>query len=157
MSRNGIPTDYDGIRFRSRLEARWAAFFNAIGWKWTYEPFDCDGWIPDFLLHTKPLPTLVEIKPDVAIEQLHRHVAKLERALGEDARYEVLLLGCTPFPFGDTNMNDHKAVGLLGAETQDEDGRMVRAYETAEWITCAECEGDLLRPVLRLALPPLRQ
>lgn len=26
-----IETEYDGHRFRSRLEARWAVFFNAIG------------------------------------------------------------------------------------------------------------------------------
>ena len=145
MSRNGIPTAYDGINFRSRLEARWAAFFDAIGWKWTYEPFDCDGWIPDFLLHTRPLPTLVEIKPDVAVEEMHRHVPKIERALGidADAHYEVLILGCTPFPFGKGNINDNKPAGLLGTEAQDEDGRLVRSYWTAEWITCSECEGEI--------------
>lgn len=26
-----IETEYDGHKFRSRLEARWAVFFNAIG------------------------------------------------------------------------------------------------------------------------------
>jgi len=26
-----IETEYDGHRFRSRLEARWAVFFNAVG------------------------------------------------------------------------------------------------------------------------------
>ena len=30
-----IDTQYDGQRFRSRLEARWAVFFNAVGL--TYE------------------------------------------------------------------------------------------------------------------------
>ena len=30
-----IETEYDGHRFRSRLEARWAVFFNAVGL--TYE------------------------------------------------------------------------------------------------------------------------
>lgn len=60
-----IPTGYGGCRFRSRLEARWAAFFDLCGWRWTYEPFDLDGWIPDFALHsvTGKIAALVEIKP----------------------------------------------------------------------------------------------
>jgi hypothetical protein len=32
-----IETVYDGYRFRSRLEARWAVFFNAMGIKYKYE------------------------------------------------------------------------------------------------------------------------
>src|SRR5262245_46962536 len=33
-----IETRYKGYRFRSRLEARWAVFFDAQGIKWEYEP-----------------------------------------------------------------------------------------------------------------------
>lgn len=43
-----IPTRYRNTEFRSRLEARWAAFFDLAGWKWKYEPIDLNGWIPDF-------------------------------------------------------------------------------------------------------------
>jgi hypothetical protein len=51
-----IETHYKGYRFRSRLEARWAVFFDACGVKWEYEP---EGYVlpngqyylPDFLLH----------------------------------------------------------------------------------------------------------
>ena len=51
-----VETEYRGYRFRSRLEARWAAFFDACGVKWEYEP---DGfelpegqlYLPEFLLH----------------------------------------------------------------------------------------------------------
>ena len=51
-----IETEYKGYKFRSRLEARWAVFFDACGVKWEYEPegFDLgDGlyYLPDFLLH----------------------------------------------------------------------------------------------------------
>lgn len=51
-----IQTEYKGYRFRSRLEARWAVFFDACGVKWEYEPegYDLgDGllYLPDFLLH----------------------------------------------------------------------------------------------------------
>lgn len=60
------PTRYAGIEFRSRLEATWAAFFDLAGWKWKYEPFDIEGWSPDFeISHPKhmPSPILVEVKP----------------------------------------------------------------------------------------------
>lgn len=51
-----IETEYKGYRFRSRLEARWAVFFDACGVKWEYEPEGYDlgngiYYLPDFLLH----------------------------------------------------------------------------------------------------------
>lgn len=50
-----IETQYKGYRFRSRLEARWAVFFDALGIEWEYEPEGYDlgeaGWyLPDFWL-----------------------------------------------------------------------------------------------------------
>jgi len=56
-----IETNYMGCRFRSRLEARWAVFFDALGWSWEYEK---EGytigyeeeksilWLPDFEIIT---------------------------------------------------------------------------------------------------------
>lgn len=51
-----IETEYKGYRFRSRLEARWAVFFDACKVRWEYEPegYDLGGgmyYLPDFLLH----------------------------------------------------------------------------------------------------------
>ena len=51
-----IQTEYKGYRFRSRLEARWAVFFDACGVDWEYEPEGYDlgdgiNYLPDFLLH----------------------------------------------------------------------------------------------------------
>lgn len=53
-----IETQYDGCRFRSRLEARWAVFFNEVGLKWHYEPQGYEvptaagriRYLPDFWL-----------------------------------------------------------------------------------------------------------
>lgn len=50
-----IETVYNGYRFRSRLEARWAVFFDVLGIEYEYEPegFDLgDGvyYLPDFYL-----------------------------------------------------------------------------------------------------------
>lgn len=62
-----IETTYKGVRFRSRLEARWAVFFDAMRWAWEYEPEGyTDGRIhyaPDFWIPT--LDQFWEVKPSV--------------------------------------------------------------------------------------------
>lgn len=50
-----IETHYNGYLFRSRLEARWAVFFDALCIKYEYEPeglvlSDGTGYLPDFYL-----------------------------------------------------------------------------------------------------------
>ena len=49
-----IETYYKGYRFRSRLEARWAVFFDALGVRYEYEPegyyTQYGGYLPDFFL-----------------------------------------------------------------------------------------------------------
>ncbi len=62
-----IETRYNGYRFRSRLEARWAVFFDTLGVPYEYEKegFDLEeaGWyLPDFWLPS--LRWWVEIKGD---------------------------------------------------------------------------------------------
>ncbi len=63
-----IPTEYKGYRMRSRLEARWAVFFDALELDWEYE---AEGlllpngvkYLPDFLLHIPDSISLfVEVK-----------------------------------------------------------------------------------------------
>ncbi|MET0416087.1 MAG: hypothetical protein ABW022_08710, partial [Actinoplanes sp.] len=52
---SAIETRYAGCRFRSRLEARWAVFFDRLGVPWEYEPegyaLECGPYLPDFLLY----------------------------------------------------------------------------------------------------------
>lgn len=60
-----IETIYKGYRFRSRLEARWAVFFDAMGIAWQYEPqgYVLPGdvcYLPDFLL--TDCATWIEVK-----------------------------------------------------------------------------------------------
>ena len=58
------PTRYKGVNFRSRLEARWAAFFDVREWRWEYEPaVEFFNWIPDFVISFPECPLFVEIKP----------------------------------------------------------------------------------------------
>ena len=65
-----IETVYKGYRFRCRLEARWAVFFDAIGLPFEYEPegFTLDDgtkYLPDFWLPS--LKMWVEIKSAIDI------------------------------------------------------------------------------------------
>ena len=67
-----IETRYKGYRFRSRLEARWAVFFDALGLDWEYEAegyelSDGTRYLPDFkMTDTDQLWSFVEIKPLVS-------------------------------------------------------------------------------------------
>jgi hypothetical protein len=83
-----IPTLYQGIQMRSRLEAKWASVFDQLGWKWEYEPIDLDGWIPDFVIQTKSIPLLVEIKP---VFEFPHAVAKKVSKYCESGEYNVLI------------------------------------------------------------------
>lgn len=60
-----IPTVYRGIRFRSRLEARWALFLDEIGLSYHYEleGFESSNtrYLPDFFIPA--WNTWIEIKP----------------------------------------------------------------------------------------------
>ena len=63
-----IETTYRGCRFRSRLEARWAVFFQTLGLKWEYEPegfqlTSGDWYLPDFRVGLVNGPTWFEVKP----------------------------------------------------------------------------------------------
>jgi len=39
---------YDGLIFKTHLEARWAAFFDLAGWAWRSNPAPVGDWLPDF-------------------------------------------------------------------------------------------------------------
>jgi len=72
-----IPTTYSGIEFRSRLEARWAAFLDNVKADWDYEPQDFDGYIPDFRIHApNGRVTYLEIKPGLTRADLEPAVHK---------------------------------------------------------------------------------
>lgn len=63
-----IDTPYRGHLFRSRLEARWAVFFDALGLEWEYESegYDLDGiwYLPDFRVKTPQGAYMwIEVKP----------------------------------------------------------------------------------------------
>lgn len=96
-----IETQYRGYRFRSRLEARWAVFFDALGVKWEYEPdgFELGAgvrYLPDFKVYPPAgnrFKTLwVEVKP-VAPNGVERDKA---RRLAAASRVPVVFCIGTP-------------------------------------------------------------
>lgn len=85
---------YKGRKYRSRLEIKWAIFFDYLGWEYEYEPFDLKGWIPDFALYgANGQIILVEIKPITAIDP----VVCEKISTADDGEHELLLLGLSPF------------------------------------------------------------
>ena len=99
-----IETRYAGCRFRSRLEARWATFFDHLGIEWEYEPerfevgpeHDRRRYLPDFWL---PKPGLwVEVKGQLALtEQRTLFYASIPGlGLPRVADYGLLMLGDIP-------------------------------------------------------------
>ncbi|MER0217526.1 MAG: hypothetical protein DU481_15495 [Nitrosomonas sp.] len=39
---------YNGLEFRTHLDAQWAAFFDLAGWLWWTNPVSVGNWKPDF-------------------------------------------------------------------------------------------------------------
>lgn len=114
-----IPTKYNGIQFRSRLEARWAAMFELLDWEYEYEPCDFNGWIPDFLLKIYT-PVFVEVKP---VQTFPRDTAnKIDKSGCLD---ECLIVGLT---IDFSSWEDNPVIGWL---------RQMEAYDTQEDITVA--------------------
>lgn len=98
-----IETHYAGHRFRSRLEARWAVFFDTLGIEWEYEAqgyeSEAGRYLPDFWL--PELRIWVEVKGELS----HRDLVKVGGAVFDlrapvDSQImpQLVLLGPMPRP-----------------------------------------------------------
>lgn len=136
-----IETAYKGCRFRSRLEARWAVFFDALGIEWQYEPegfevrYGPDGadvhrYLPDFYLPRSK--TWVEVKG--SDEALRADAERLTR---------ILDFG-SPLP-DMQDSDDYSAVDYSAAVRLD---RRVHAYGLL-------LLGDIPEPVQDYVLHPI--
>ncbi|ABS14497.1 MULTISPECIES: hypothetical protein [Brucella] len=95
---NAIQTEYNGYKFRSRTEARWAVFFAGLGIKYEYEkegfklnsgPYLPDFWLPKYQMW-------VEIKADYPSDQ----EKVLCDELAEVTNFTTLLIFGQPTPEG---------------------------------------------------------
>lgn len=91
-----IETLYNGFRFRSRLEARWAVFFDAMHLEYQYEleGYALPGggaYLPDFYLPETGL--FVEVKPhhELSIDDIRKLVL-----FGVDGDKSLLLIAGVP-------------------------------------------------------------
>lgn len=80
-----ITTRYKGYNFRSRLEARWAVFFDHLGIRWDYEPegFELGNglrYLPDFWLPDANL--WIEVKPSAPDPAAHEKASRLAQSSG---------------------------------------------------------------------------
>lgn len=102
-----IPTRYEGCEFRSRLEARWAVFFDALAIEWRYEaevfelaPFG-EWYLPDFYL--PELDFWIEVKPGLPDEAELRKAYLFNYGLARDPatsqQRAFILFGDIPWPY----------------------------------------------------------
>lgn len=91
-----IPTEYKGRRYRSRLEAKWAAFFDLCGWSFEYEPYDLGAWSPDFLINVRGNEVLVEVKPvtEIDVPTIYKMHTAAERS---GFKGDLMLVGSSIF------------------------------------------------------------
>jgi hypothetical protein len=104
-----LETHYNGFRFRSRLEARWAVWLDTlgIGYRYEHQGFNLDGlnYLPDFWIpFAEPEPSpqgvpptaghYLEVKPDVLADDEER----LLRLLAIGSRHTVLAFAGDPWP-----------------------------------------------------------
>lgn len=89
-----IPTTYNGYKFRSRLEARWAVFLDSLGERFDYEVegfnLPSGPYLPDYWLPRLNLWLEVKGPPPTAVEQ--RRCEELSVATG----FPVVLVAGMP-------------------------------------------------------------
>jgi hypothetical protein len=154
-----IETTYDGIRFRSRTEARWAVFFDIAGIRYEYEkegyvlpsgPYLPDFWLPD-------LNMWLEVK---GIEPTPEEVEKC-RELANATSAKLVLLAIGPpraeeqiIPFNGLPVEANGWDGNDDWYTQEWPCREVRLYfaddrrnEGEFWLVSDDCGCTSIGPI----------
>lgn len=143
-----IQTTYQGYRFRSRLEARWAVFLETLGAAWSYESegFDLGTWyLPDFWV--KDWNVWIEIKGATPGAEDMEKCRLLARASGRN----VLLLSGEPWTRNDKNDYD---IMLFESDASDRDGTSGWAFGEGRrcsdeiWLCSEEYGSFTLKAVL---------
>lgn len=116
-----IETVYNGYRFRSRLEARWAVFFDALGVKYEYEKEGFDlgeagKYLPDFWLPKQKCWVEIKASEPSSDEESKAH------ALAKVSGYNVFIFfGDIPIPdepYG-ADLSNNESAYLYMAEGWD--------------------------------------
>lgn len=109
-----IETDYNGYRFRSRIEARWAIFFDACGLVWNYESegfkLRNDNWfLPDFEILNLRNKNNDRVWVEVKVTPLEEDLEKIkEFAFDENGKNQIPILVLKYMPKSFKNKEDLK-------------------------------------------------
>ena len=132
-----IETHYNGYRFRSRLEAKWAVYFDKLEIKYEYEPEgyvleNGECYLPDFYL--PGFNAFVEIKPkNISVIDISDAKHKMESLCISTDKFGLFCLG-------DPLDNDIHIYGFIESE-EIGNGLM---WVQAEFLIGAEVVDDFI-------------
>lgn len=133
MTATVIQTRYAGCHFRSRLEARWAVFFDAMSIPWQYEPegFELQSgrYLPDFFLPS--ISAWFEVKGTRPTGREFRLLCELDEATGQAA---FLAWGDLPDNPDHCGYDANSAPGDAGHR-----GMVARGDYDYAWCRCPQC------------------
>ena len=132
MAIKAIETEYNGYKFRSRLEARWAVFLDALGVDYEYEPegFELPSgkrYLPDFKVkcygtrgcdNDEPFDLYIEVKGNMTLCDAER----IEEFAGASANND----------FDIKIENPILVVGNIPQRGKSSDSDSLGAYDTIE-------------------------
>jgi hypothetical protein len=124
-----IATSYRGYRFRSRLEARWAVFFDQMDIGWMYEPegfvIGNRPYLPDFLLECGSWVEVKGFEAGLNKPLMKRAALALPTmpASGERGP-KLLILGALPDPYAPA-VEMHGDWGHLGVTPDGRGGELL--------------------------------
>lgn len=138
-----IETVYKGFRFRSRLEARWAVFFDGLGIEWEYEREgfelgDAGRYLPDFWLPRQRY--WIEIKAEYPPARERKKLQAFAWGMADD---EVYLFDRPDFQYPRMDHSPKGLPGFVGAW-----GRLFSKFASEDdyegdcaqwWGECTDC------------------
>jgi hypothetical protein len=127
-----IDTAYKGHLFRSRLEARYAVFLDALGVRWQYEPegfqLESGYYLPDFFLPDIRGGSWIEVKPHgtgrfmcLASGTGDPRLQEFEHAVGQGQFFVA---------YGIPSLD------LFRSADQDAEGRLEAGFDIHFWCMC---------------------
>lgn len=137
-----IETVYNGYRFRSRLEARWAVFFDALGIPYEYEKegfvLPSGRYLPDFYLPEHRC--WIEIKPKGVYD---KDSMLLCEELASASVLSVYYCNTGICPELQDDAHSYSPAELMGAESwmfwrSSDDGHVI-GDNLYVWCECPEC------------------
>lgn len=127
-----IETLYKGYRFRSRLESRWAVFFDSLGIRYEYEKegyeLPSGRYLPDFWLPAQQY--WIEIKGQPAS---YEEITKA-RELCEASGYNVYIFDDSEIQICDGTFDANSAKAFF----KSKDGYVVED-DNYQWVQCLFC------------------